>query len=75
MELVKNRIKNRSQTTLDTTQRILTDEVQGISPTAAVNLPNVEQLRHTKRSHRHGAGYVMSEPVNRQAIPLLPMEY
>ena len=41
MELVENRIKNRWQITFDTTQRILTDELQGISPTAAVNLPNV----------------------------------
>ena len=75
MELVKNRIKNRSQTTFDTTQRILTDELQGISPTAAVNLSNVEHLRRTIRSQRHGASDVMPEPVNRQAIPLLPMEY
>ena len=75
MELVKNRIKNRLQTTFDTTQRIHTDKVQGISPTAAVNLPNAEHLRRRIRSQRHGAGDVMPEPVNRQAIPLLPMEY
>ena len=75
MELVKNRIKKRSQTTFDTTQRILTDELQGISPTAAVNLPNVEHLRRTISSQRHGAGDMIPEPVNRQPIPLLPMEY
>ena len=63
------------QTTFGTTQRILTDNFQGISPTAAVNLPNLEHLRRTIHSQRHGAGDVMPEPVNRQAIPLLPMEY
>ena len=75
MELVKNRIKSRWQTTYDTTQSILTVELQEISPTAAVNLPNVEQLRRTIHSQRHGAGSVILEPVNHQAIPLLPMEY
>jgi len=75
MKLLKNRIENRSQTTFDTTQRILTDELQGISATAAVNLPNVEHLRRTIRSQRHGAGNMLPKPVNRQAIPFLPLEH
>ena len=50
MEPVKNRIKSRSQTTFDTTQQIVTDELQGKSPTTAVNLPNAEHLRRTIRS-------------------------
>ena len=64
MEPVKNRIKSRSQTTFDTTQRIVTDELQGKSPTTAVNLPNAEHLRRTIRSQRHGAGGVMAETAN-----------
>ena len=74
VQRVKSRIKDRCGTTNDTTQRILTDVLQGVSATAAVNLPKVEHMRRTIRSQRQAAENLLPEPINRETIPNLTFE-
>lgn len=74
VQRVKSSIKERAESTNDSTQQIMVGELQGISEAAAVNLPNVEHMRRTVRSQKRNEGD-MPEPPNRNAIPELPMEY
>ena len=71
---VRAGIKRRADTTQDTTQQILATEMQGVSETAAVNMPSLENIRRNIRYQRQDNP--LPNPLHRNDIPaILPHEY
>ena len=71
---IRSNIKRKSETTHDTTQQILTVELQNISDDAAVHLPIVGNLRHTIRSQRQTRNHYPIQ-TSREEIPEIPNEF
>jgi len=71
---IKSRIRDLSDTTQNPPQLILGEALQGISEDASVNLPAIDHMRRTIR-HQRRDNQRPGNPVNRAAIPVLPMEY
>ena len=68
---IRANIKRKAETTQDTTQQILAAEFTNITPTAAVNLPNLNTLRRNIRLQRQ-EGNILLNPLRREDIPVLP---
>ena len=66
-------MKRRAENTQETTQQILTRELANISEAAAVNLPDVQNVRRTIRMQRPHHG--LPNPANRVQVPAIPPEY
>lgn len=71
---VKASIKRKTETTNDTCQQILGSELQNISQSAAVNLPQLNSIRRNIRAQRQDRN-VLPTPLRRQDIPVLPQQY
>ena len=71
---VRANIKRKAETTQDTTQQILTVELQNITPAAAVNLPPLSSMRRNIRLQRQDRN-VLPNPLRREDIPVLPQQY
>ena len=71
---IKASIKRRSQATHDTPQQILGAALQNISETAAVNLPQINNLKRTIHSQRKDND-LPPTPLRREDIPVLPERY
>ena len=67
-------IKRRSQATHDTPQQILDAALQNISETAAINLPQINNLKRTIPSQRK-ENYLHPIPLGREDIHVLPERY
>ena len=75
-ELTKVRagIKRKASTTHDTTQQILGTGLANLTPTAAVNLPNLSNLRRKIRCQRQEQN-ILPKPPRKEDMPVLPHEY
>ena len=73
-EIEVTKIKRRSQATHDTPQQILEAALQNISETAAVNLPQINNLKRTIHSQRKDND-LPPTPLRREDIPVLPERY
>ena len=75
-ELTKVRasIKRKASTTQDTDQQILGTELANLTPTAAVNLPNLSNLRRKIRCQRQEQN-ILPNPTRKEDMPVLPHEY
>ena len=71
---IKASIKRRSEATHDTPQQILEAALQNISETAAVNLPQINNLKRTIHSQRKDND-LPPTPLRREDIPVLPERY
>ena len=71
---VRARIKRKASTTHDTTQQILGPELANLTPTAAVNLPNLSNLRRNIRRQQQEQ-YILPNPPKKEDMPVLPHEY
>ena len=73
LEVTKTKasIKRRSQATQDTPQQILEAALQNILETAAVNLPQINNLKRTIHSQRKGNDFP-PRPLRREDLPVLP---
>ena len=71
---IKASIKRRSQATHDTLQQILGAALQNISETAAVNLPQINNLKRTIQSQQKDND-LPPTPLRREDIPVLPERY
>ena len=71
---LKVSIKRRSQATHDTPQQILGATLQKILETAAVNLPQINNLKRTIHNQRKGND-LPPTPLGREDIPVLPERY
>ena len=67
-------IKRKAETTDETSQQILGRELALISEDAAANLSAVSTIRRGIRKVRENQN-VISNPKNRDEIPVLPLEY
>lgn len=72
---IKASIKRRAQMTNDTTQQVLAGELVGISPAAAANLTQLDNMRRTVRSQRQTNENLPPLPASRGTIPILPLEF
>ena len=72
-ELTKVRagIKSKASNTHDTTQQILGTELANLTPTAAVNLPKLSNLRHNIRRQRQKQN-ILPNPPRKEDVPVLP---
>ena len=75
-ELTKVRasIKRKSSTTHDTTQQILGTELANLTPTAALNLQSLSNLRRNIRRQRQKQN-ILPNPLRKEDLPVLPHEY
>ena len=71
---IKASIKRESQATHDTPQQILGAALQNISETAAINLPQINNLKRTIHSQRKDND-LPPAPLCREDIPVLPGRY
>ena len=71
---VKSSIKRKSTTTQDTSQQILAVELQNISQSAAVNLPQMNTIRRNIRAQRQDRN-ILPTPLRREDVPILPQQY
>ena len=71
---VKANLKRKAETTHDTSRQILAAELQNIPEDAAVNLPSMNTLSRNIRAARQERD-LPQNPLNRQAIPILPNNY
>ena len=71
---VRASIKRKVSTTHDTTQQILGIELANLTPTAAVNLPNLSNLRRNIRRQRQEQN-ILPNPLKKEDVPVLPHEY
>jgi len=71
---IKSRIRDLSYITQNPPQQILGEALQGISEDASVNLPAIDHMRRTIRHQRRDNERPVN-PVNRDAIPVLPLMY
>ena len=73
LEVTKTKasIKRRSQATQDTPQQILEAALQNILETAAVNLPQINNLKRTIHSQRKGNDFP-PRPLRREDLHVLP---
>ena len=71
---IKASIKRESQATHDTPQQILGAALQNISETAAINLPQINNLKRTIHSQRKDND-LPPAPLRREDIPVLPGRY
>ena len=71
---VKAGIKRRAETSNDTSRQILAGELGGVTETTIVNLPPMETLRRNIRAARQERN-TPSQPLNREAIPVIPQQY
>ena len=69
----KASIKRRSKATQDTPQQILKAALQNILETAAVNLPQINNLKRTINSQQKGNDFP-PRPLRREDLPVLPEE-
>ena len=71
---VRAGIKRRADTTQDKTQQILAAEMQGVSESAAVNMPSLDNIRRNIRYQRQDNP--LPNPLHRNDIPaILTHEY
>ena len=75
-ELTKVRvsIKRKASTTHDTTLQILGTELANLTQTAALNLPNLSNLRRYIRRQRQELN-ISANPPRKKDVPVLPHEY
>ena len=71
---IKASIKRRPQATHETPQQILGAALQNILETAAVNLPQINNIKRTIHSQRKGNG-LPPTPLRRKDIRVLPERY
>jgi hypothetical protein len=71
---VKSAMKRRAETTNDTCQQILGVELQRISQSAAVQLPQILHIKRCIRSQRQVRN-ILANPQRREDIPILPQQY
>ena len=71
---VRANIKRKASTTHDTTPQILGTELAILTPTTAVNLPNLSNLRHNIRRQRQEQN-ILPDPPRKGHVPVLPHEY
>ena len=75
LKAVQN-MKERAETTGDAPQRILTQNVQHLTPAASTQLPIVDSVRRNIRRFRQKAGNPLPVPQTREEIPHpIPEEY
>ena len=68
---IKHAMKRRAETTLDPTHRIISDTLAEVTPTAAINLPRIENIRRNIRRYRESHN-LPANPNNRADIPEIP---
>ena len=75
-ELIKVRASNKrkASTTHDTTQQILGTKLVYLTPTAAVNLPNLRNLRRNNRRQWQEQNILPNAP-REEDVPVLPHKY
>ena len=75
-ELTKVRvtIKRKASNTHDTTQQILGTELANLTQTAALNLPNLSNLKRNIRRQRQEQN-ILPNPPRKEDVPVLPHEY
>ena len=71
---VRESIKRKASTTHGTTQQILGTELANLTPTAAVNLPNLSNLRRNIRRQRQEQN-ILPNPPGKEDVSVLPHEY
>ena len=73
-ELTKVRasIKRKASTTHDTNQQIFGTELANITPTAAVNLPNLSNLKHSIHRQRQEKQNILPNHLRKEDVPMLP---
>ena len=74
MARVKAEIKRRAETSNDTSRQILAGELGGVTETTIVNLQPMETLRRNIRAARQERN-TPTQPLNREAIPVIPQHY
>lgn len=71
---IKAGIKRRALTSHDTCQQILGAELQNVSQSAAVNLPQLNNIKRNIRAQRKDQN-VPPNPLRREDIPVIPQRF
>ena len=73
-ELTKVRasIKRKASTTHDTNQQTFGTELANITQTAAVNLPNLSNLKHNIHRQRQEKQNILPNHLRKEDVPMLP---
>ena len=73
---VMGAMRERAETTIETTQHILGAATVGILGPVAAELPNVRSMRRNIQRRRNGANHVLPVPATRAALPNpLPQQF
>jgi hypothetical protein len=70
---VKSLIKDQAETTHETPQNIIANQLATTSAAAAANLPRIDHIKRTIRNQRKEDH--PPHPIARAAVPLLPLRY
>ena len=71
---VRANLKRKATTTQEPAQQILGAELTNVTAAAAVNLPNLSNLRRNIR-HQRQQPVILPAPLRKEDVPVLPHQY